>query len=528
VASTIAQLEGDDLRIVRAVVGALRERDLSGFEIWQWLGPLRGSVVELDESGLYPMLHHLEAQGMLRSSWQEDQWTRRTYRITAAGLREAESHGWGAVASRRGRGFASDAGDPEWVWRVREPAANGAAHTGANGSYLARVEAEEIGAAVAPEFAAVTEYLEDLDGALHLSALHRRDVCHEIGDHLGARITRLCEGGSDPEDAAAEAIEALGPAEELAHGIDKAQLTGERLRTGIAWGSAVGMRTALGTVAIIFCVLYFAAPLVGELVVALGAVLGQHLYVPVIPEWRAQELALAGWVGAFLGARRSMPQLAVASRRLESTVWPVWALLGAVPLTLVVLLVPAQMDLMAVLTLLGIPVAWVLGTRYPEPLHGDAVSLRGVVIATAIVVGVMAFPGARAWAFDPSTPTPAGPSFVAGENPSVTWDSTQESWSGHIRMTLSPTSEYAYPRLELRPAVESGLSMIPDPQVTVPLVVQNGDFVDFRANPAVSDWWVSVTATGPDGLRRTIATDVRVGYRIHPRGNILGWLLGHR
>src|SRR5674476_1436297 len=75
----------DDLRITRAIVGALRERDLAGYAIWQWLGPVHGAQRGLSEANLYPTLYRLEAAGLLESSWCEGERTRRTYRITAAG-----------------------------------------------------------------------------------------------------------------------------------------------------------------------------------------------------------------------------------------------------------------------------------------------------------------------------------------------------------------------------------------------------------------------------------------------------------
>ena len=35
---------GDDVRITRAVIGVLLEHDLSGFEIWQCVGPVHGNT----------------------------------------------------------------------------------------------------------------------------------------------------------------------------------------------------------------------------------------------------------------------------------------------------------------------------------------------------------------------------------------------------------------------------------------------------------------------------------------------------
>lgn len=64
-------------RIDPAIVGALRGRDLSGFEIWRWLGCEEGTFGLLSEADLYPTLYRLEAEGLLRSDWREDERTGR-------------------------------------------------------------------------------------------------------------------------------------------------------------------------------------------------------------------------------------------------------------------------------------------------------------------------------------------------------------------------------------------------------------------------------------------------------------------
>jgi hypothetical protein len=32
----------DELRVTRAIIGSVREHDLSAFEVWHWLGPIAG------------------------------------------------------------------------------------------------------------------------------------------------------------------------------------------------------------------------------------------------------------------------------------------------------------------------------------------------------------------------------------------------------------------------------------------------------------------------------------------------------
>lgn len=87
-------------RTDRAIVGALRGRDLSGFEIWRWLGSDGGTFGLLTEPALYPTLYRLEAERLLQSDWHEGERTRRTYRLTATALKRAEDNGWPAIPFR--------------------------------------------------------------------------------------------------------------------------------------------------------------------------------------------------------------------------------------------------------------------------------------------------------------------------------------------------------------------------------------------------------------------------------------------
>jgi DNA-binding PadR family transcriptional regulator len=87
-------------RINRAIVGALRGRDLSGFEIWRWLGSDGGTFALLSKPALYPTLYRLEAERLLQSDWHEGERTRRTYRLTATALELAEENCWPALPFR--------------------------------------------------------------------------------------------------------------------------------------------------------------------------------------------------------------------------------------------------------------------------------------------------------------------------------------------------------------------------------------------------------------------------------------------
>ena len=504
----------NDLRITRAVVGALRQRDLSGFEIWQWLGPVQGASAALDETTLYPTLYRLEAEGLLQSAWREDDRTRRTYRITAHGILEAEKRGWGAVAYRRSREDRTaaypDPGGPEWAWR-----------SDADNPQEARRRPRA-------EIEAIEAYLRELDGSLQLAGMHQRDVHNEIGDHLAASITRRQELGSQPADSVEEAIAALGPADELARRINVEQMSSNRLNDGLWWGSAVGMLTSFATAAVTLCLLLLATPVVAQLVVTTASLLEIHLFAPDVPEWGTEELAMCGWIGAFVGARRSIPHVAIRSRRSEAVVWPIWGAAGAAFLTFVVLIVPVRFDLFSALTLLGIPVAWVLGTRHPAPLNGEAITPRGAAIAAVIVVSLLLAPGGRMWVYDPTTTPPNGPSFESGVRVTVDLEGPASGLTAHVSLFIDSAPGWSDPRLEIWPAIESGIAVAPDPSAREPsATVENGGVVDLSLlSHDVPTWWMAVTAVDPDGQRHTIDSGVRLGWRIHPRSELLVWLLG--
>jgi DNA-binding PadR family transcriptional regulator len=503
-----------DIRITRALIGALRAHDLSGFELWHWLGPVQGSEGMLEEAGLYPTLYRLEAQGLLAGAWTEEGGTRRVYRITPAGLAEAERHGWGMVAARRSRSFGrsdeSDAGEPEWTWRTQQ-----------------EIEREVLGEDE-PEYAAVEAYVAELDAALPLAAFHRHDVDAEIGDHLSATVARHRAEGTEAHKAVELAITGLGPARELAHHIEAAQLTRKRLNSGLRWGSAVGMLTSLYTLAVALCIAYFATPVAAEMLVSLGRSLGVHLYAPGTSEWRTEQVAVCGWIGAFVGARRSAPQFALKSRRSELLHWRTWAVTGAILLAPAILLFPFRLDSFAVLTLLLIPVAWVLGTRHPTSLYGETITTRGIAIALLVAVPALLAPGARVWAYDPAAVPPHGSPYQAGVPVATAWDGRPGELTGRMKISLDAAPGWSEPRLELWPATESGLMVVPVSSASAPAAVfESSAYVDLAVLPHdVPTWWLAVTALGPDGQRHTIESSVHVGRRLNGRTVVLAWLLG--
>ena len=76
------------------------ERPMYGYEIIQELEARSEGYFRFQEGLIYPRLHELERQGLLRSEWRGEKGTRRRkfYTITTAGRRrlEEELRGWQA------------------------------------------------------------------------------------------------------------------------------------------------------------------------------------------------------------------------------------------------------------------------------------------------------------------------------------------------------------------------------------------------------------------------------------------------
>ena len=78
------------------------DRPMHGYEIIQELETRSQGFFRFQEGLIYPRLHELERQGLLRAEWQGEEGARRRklYTITDAGRRrlEKELHGWRTFA----------------------------------------------------------------------------------------------------------------------------------------------------------------------------------------------------------------------------------------------------------------------------------------------------------------------------------------------------------------------------------------------------------------------------------------------
>jgi DNA-binding PadR family transcriptional regulator len=83
------------------VLAILADGEDYGYSIIRRIREASGGRVDWSEGMLYPVLHRLEAEGLIRSTWKETDTGRRRkyYRVTAAGRRSLAVHRdqWNAV-----------------------------------------------------------------------------------------------------------------------------------------------------------------------------------------------------------------------------------------------------------------------------------------------------------------------------------------------------------------------------------------------------------------------------------------------
>lgn len=88
-----------DMLIMRAVL----DEPLHGYAVAERLKLLSGARLQIPQGSLYPALHKLEYQGMLKADWGPTRTGREAkfYRITAKGKKrlEAEMAGWKEMAT---------------------------------------------------------------------------------------------------------------------------------------------------------------------------------------------------------------------------------------------------------------------------------------------------------------------------------------------------------------------------------------------------------------------------------------------
>lgn len=531
-----------DSRIDRAIVGALRGQDLSGFEIWRWLGSEDAVSGLLTEPQLYPTLYRLEAEGLLESDWREAERVRRLYRLTATALRQADAHAWPAIVLRdslspsRGeidRPSRTHSPDPDagsWFVPPKPAPTAVAPATAASAAPSEPGAANESGRVPSdrparpategrPGNPAIARYEADLGADLDLPRPEAARVRQEITDHLTDSAHALELGGLDTVAASAEAIRHLGDPRYLAAQIAAAQQT--RDRQGRAIRRAV---VELVSEVILWMVLSAAvvvlSPGASDVVTSLGRMAGLHLAVLRSAEWTTNQMAIMLCIGAFAAGRLSMGQLSRISRHSDATLRKRWAIIGAAAVLALALLLPGYQDVLVVATLLAAPLAFVAGTLRPTHTNENAYTWRALGQAILLVAVVTLLPLGRLFAYDPSG-TPRAPAAQAEAPGQLTINQLAD---GTFEYTASAPGPGVV-TVELWPASTDGPFIVVDRSAARATIVAE-HAVDLTKLPPYRQWWVAAVRLAPGGQRTAVAVVIQAGLPGSPN-TALGWLISH-
>jgi DNA-binding MarR family transcriptional regulator len=527
---TLNELIASHTRIDRAIVGALRGRDLSGFEIWRWLGSDQATVGLLTEADLYPTLYRLEAAGLLRSDWREGERTRRIYRLTAAAQqadelsRPALLHASKHDQTDSGTTSRTVSPDPEtgsWYFPPetdpvaapepsREQVAPGA--QALISTFAGAAESAEAGSNVA-----INRYADELGAALDLPSVECDRVRQEVADHLADSVRLLEQEGMDEATAVPEATRRLGDLPALAAHIARSQHSRKRRDRAIE-------RALIELVGEMFLWLaasvaaFVVGPGLADVTTSLCRAAGLHLVVLTSAPWATNQMAAMMCIGAFAAGRLSLGHLARISRHSDTSVRKPWATGGAAAVLAFALLMPGSPDTLVVLTMLAVPLAFVAGTFRPKHQNEAAYTWRGIATAVLLVAVVMLLPGGRLFAYDPGG-TPGAPLAHGAGNADLTIVQSDDGTFGY-----QPAGTTTFVHVELWPATTEGLFVVVDRSAKAP-TVSDATVVDLAKLPPGGQWWVAVVVVGPDGQRTTRAMVIQTGSSPE-LSNALAWLIG--
>lgn len=404
--------------------------------------------------------------------------------------------------------------------------------------------------------AEIDEYLSRLGAGLDLPTHVRAEIAAEMADHFRDSISAIESEGLEADRAAREAMARLGSPTELAAELTRAHRTTRRLLAGAAGGvfhatlgAAVGLPLGIVIVAAALC----------ESAVVTGTLLKPptEFVFASLPALRAalaglpMVTALFAWacsIAAFVAARRGVAVSTRLSWRSPAAVRRIWAVAGFATLFVAaVFVVSAPQNLVSVLSLLAVPLAFATGAlmsstpRISLP-RGNVVVAIGVlaILSASYYANVPGWRGtppdiadtpqahavqlrefdrvAPAWTYIDGHPVLAEGGGLWGsgviEQTVNVWD--PEPWTpGPAAQTLSQLKDVRFEawravRFDASPDIAE---WIPDPAYSAPYSTAPADFnegqmyigqaqVEFDVGRVrTTDWIVFVTGIGPDGHR---------------------------
>ena len=96
------------------VLKALEREVAHGYGIAAWINRTSNGALEMKEGTLYPLLHNLEAKGLIQGEWQDGQRPVKLYRLTDRGYRKLkqEERSWTSFAKGMEKVLGGAAHDP--------------------------------------------------------------------------------------------------------------------------------------------------------------------------------------------------------------------------------------------------------------------------------------------------------------------------------------------------------------------------------------------------------------------------------
>jgi hypothetical protein len=240
-------------------------------------------------------------------------------------------------------------------------------------------------------------YLADLAAQLPLPDPQRAEVLEELAAHLGDGVADLVAHGRDPQEAEAEVLRRLGSPDDLARGLLRARQTRSQLLAAAGAGVVAALRSGLFGALAGWLLVALASVLVTVALQYLRPALGLSEWSGWTPGWNSVITGAGLAIGAALAGAAAVRVVAARSWRPATDVRLAVAVVGASVIAyLTLVLAHESLNWASVLAYLGVPVAFVFGSRF-ERLHPPR--WRSLLVATpAVLVGALVFSAASGFA----------------------------------------------------------------------------------------------------------------------------------
>ena len=235
------------------------------------------------------------------------------------------------------------------------------------------------------------DFLTAVAAQLPLPQSHTADVIEELAAHIDDTAAKLRATGLDPRDAEREAVRRLGPPDQLAERIARAQQTRARLLAGAGAGAVAAGVHGIGGLVIGLAYAFLGGIVLGIVVQALGRLFGTGWVLQFSDQgWNTLLLATGLNVGAFAAGRAGVIALAGTSRRELRSVRGWTAAIGSLVLLPIVLFgLRLPLNSASAVALLLVPIAFALGAVRPARVAWLLGRRAAVPVAVALALSLL-------------------------------------------------------------------------------------------------------------------------------------------